>query len=281
MRLGNLAGRAVLIDGDTAVDVWEASDGGFGPDPGDVLKRWGAFRAWAAQAETPAGVPFREEDLGIPVPSPRQVFAIGLNYRDHAAESGQPLPDHLVVFTKFASSLAAPFATVRLPADTVDYETELVVVIGVEASGIAPEEAWEHVAGVSIGQDLSERTMQLQPPTPQFSLAKSYAGFGPFGPAIVTVDELDDRDAIGIRSALTRADGSTQRLQDGNTRDLVFDVPGIVSGLSEVVTLYPGDLIFTGTPAGIGGPRGIFLRPGDTLVSEAVGVGTISNRFTG
>jgi 2-keto-4-pentenoate hydratase/2-oxohepta-3-ene-1,7-dioic acid hydratase in catechol pathway len=280
VRIANLRGRAVLLhpaDGG-AVDIATASGGRFGPDPMEIYAQWSEFGAWAAAATLPAGSPFDEGDLDAPVPSPGQVFAIGLNYRDHAAEANLPTPDHLIVFTKFASSLGAPHETVTLPSDKVDYETELVAVIGREAHHVSPEEAWDAVAGVCIGQDYSERAVQLRGPAPQFSLGKSYPGFGPFGPAIVTVDELADRDRLGVRATLTR-DGADEVLQDGTTADMVFGVAEIVSELSQVVTLRPGDVIFTGTPAGVGGTRGFFLRPGDALTSELVGVGSITNRF--
>lgn len=280
MKIANLRGRAVLLhpDDGTAVDVHAASEGRFGPDPMDVFARWDAFRRWAAGAALGAGDAYDATELGIPVPRPGQIFAIGLNYRDHAAEANLPTPDHLIVFTKFASSLASPHATVTLPSDKVDYETELVAVIGRTTSRVSVAEAWDSVAGVCIGQDYSERAVQLRGPAPQFSLGKSFAGFGPFGPAVVTPDELPDRDRVHVRATLTR-DGAEEVLQDGTTADMVFGVAEIVSELSHVVTLGPGDIVFTGTPAGVGGARGLFLRPGDSLTSELVGVGSITNRF--
>lgn len=280
MRVANLGGRAILVhpgDGG-AVDIARASDGRFGPDPMDVYRQWDLVRDWAAGATLPAGKPFDDAELEVPVPAPAQIFAIGLNYRDHAAEANLPTPDHLIVFTKFASSLAAPSATVTLPSENVDYETELVAVIGRETHRVSADEGWDAVAGVCIGQDYSERAVQLRGPAPQFSLGKSYPGFGPFGPAIVSSDELEDRDRIGVRATLVR-DGRSEVLQDGTTADMVFSVGQIVAELSQIVTLYPGDVIFTGTPAGVGGARGFFLRPGDELTSELVGIATITNRF--
>jgi 2-keto-4-pentenoate hydratase/2-oxohepta-3-ene-1,7-dioic acid hydratase in catechol pathway len=280
VRIANLRGRVVLLHPDDggAVDIEQASDGFFGPGPMSVYARWPDFRRWAATAALPAGTPFHEAELEVPVPRPSQIFAIGLNYHDHAAESNLPTPDHLIVFTKFASSLGAPHATVTLPSDRVDYETELVVVIGSAVRGISREDAWDAVAGVCIGQDYSERAVQLRGPAPQFSLGKSFPDFGPFGPAVVTVDELEDRDRLRVRATLAR-DGGEEVLQDGTTADMIFSVPEIVADLSQVVTLFPGDIIFTGTPAGVGGSRGLFLRPGDALTSELVGVGSITNRF--
>lgn len=283
MRIANLAGRAVLLRGSNAVDVATASDGRFGPAPLDLFADWNAFFDWA-RANDDAGDPYDETQLEAPVPDPPQVFGIGLNYRDHAAESGLGLPEHLVVFTKFRSSLAGPFAEVSLPSDKVDWETELVVAIGHETHQIDESAGWDAVAGLAVGQDLSERAVQTRGPAPQFSLGKSYPGFAPYGPAIVTPDEVPDRDALGIRARIEgptaegRADGAWT-VQDGTTRDLIFPVARIIAELSQIVTLLPGDLIFTGTPAGVGMGRNVYLAPGDVLTSEIDGVGVLRNTF--
>src|SRR5206468_326147 len=130
--------------------------------------------------------------LGPPVPRPRQVFGVGMNYRTHAAEAGVEIPEFPAVFTKFPTSIAAPHCAVALPSDRVDWEVELVVVIGRPTRRVAEADAWDYVAGLTVGQDLSERTVQLRPPVPQFSLGKSFPGFGPIGPHIVTPDEFGD-----------------------------------------------------------------------------------------
>lgn len=279
-RIANLHNRAHLLVDDGAVDIHAASGGLLPSAPRDLLERWEELRAWAAEADLPAPPPFDPADLLAPVPDPRQVIAIGLNYRDHADESGHAHPDHLVVFTKFFSALAPPHATVELPSGEVDYETELVLVIGRGGHRIAEEEAWDHVAGLAVGQDLSERTVQLRGPAPQFSLGKSYPGFAPWGPGIVTPDEVPDRDALRIRAVLEGAGlDAPVTLQDGSTSDLIFPVARIVAELSEVLTLHPGDLVFTGTPAGVGASTGRFLRTGQVLTSTVEGVGTIRNRF--
>jgi len=286
MRIANLANRAVLItdgaSGTTAVDVAEASGGRFGPAPRAVFEEWDAFTAWAVDADLSACRTFDPADLGAPVPDPRQVFAIGLNYRDHADEANLDHPEHLVVFTKFASALAGPNVTVELPSDKVDYETELVVVIGREIHRADPDAAGQAIAGYAVGQDYSERTVQLRGPAPQFSLGKSYPNFAPFGPAVVTEDELLDPGKLRITAVLagpSAGDEPSTTLQDGTTADLLFPVERIVSDLSQVVTLYPGDVIFTGTPAGVGAPRGLFLKPGDVLTSTIEDVGSMTNRF--
>ncbi|QKJ20889.1 fumarylacetoacetate hydrolase family protein [Microbacterium hominis] len=277
MRIANLAGRAVIVVDDRAVDIAAASDGRHGPDPQSLFDDWDGFRAWAASADTPPGVPFGTSDLAAPAPRPRQVFAIGLNYAEHAAEAGYPPDEMPVTFTKFPTSIVGPDHVVELPEGNVDWEVELVVVIGREGFRIAREDAWSHVAGLTIGQDLSERVMQLQGTLPQFSLGKSFPGFGPTGPWIVTPDEFDARDDLAISCTL-----SGERMQSSRTSMMLYDVPELLARLSAVATLLPGDLIFSGTPSGIGNrrtpPR--FIGPDDVLVSEIEGIGSLVTRFT-
>lgn len=279
MRLANLAGRAVLVTDGGAIDVAEASDGRFGPDPQALFDDWAGFAAWASEktdAAAAAAVPLDVSALGAPVPRPRQVFAIGLNYAEHAAEAGYPPDEMPVTFTKFPSSIVGPEAVVTLPEGNVDWEVELVVVIGSEAYQVDREHAWDHVAGLTIGQDLSERITQLQGSAPQFSLGKSFPGFGPTGPWLVTPDEFADRDDLGLSCSL-----SGEQMQSSRTSMMLYDVPELLVRLSAVCPLLPGDLIFSGTPAGIGNrrtpPR--FIAPDDVLVSEIEGIGTLETRF--
>lgn len=279
MKIANLAGRAVLLTDAGALDVESASDGIFGPDLSSIYDAWDDFVAWAPTSDLGAATSYDVADLGPAVPAPSQVFAIGLNYSDHAKESNLAEPADLIVFTKFASSLAGPTAEVQLTSETVDYETELVVVIGREAHRLDEASAWDHVAGLCIGQDISDRGVQLRGPAPQFSLGKSYPAFGPLGPAVVTIDELTNPDSLWVRASIESTDGSTRTVQDGSTDDLIFSVSSIVARLSHVVTLRPGDVIFTGTPAGVGAARGRFLAEGDLLVSEIEGLGALRNRF--
>ncbi|UYK40486.1 fumarylacetoacetate hydrolase family protein [Microbacterium terricola] len=281
MRIANLAGRLVLVTGHPAeplaVDVAEASGGRFGPDPMSAFADWAGFRAWAAEVDA-QGVGFTRTDLGPPVPRPGQIFAIGINYREHADEAGYP-PDSLpVTFTKFASSLTGPEATVELPEGNVDWEVELVVVIGTGGHRIPRDTAWEHIAGLTVGQDLSERVAQLDGQRPQFSLAKSHPGFSPTGPWVVTPDEFADPADLAISCAL---DGET--LQSSRTSRMIYDVPELIARLSAVVTLWPGDIIFSGTPSGIGNARTPkrFIRPGEVLTSTIEGVGELTTRFSG
>jgi len=277
VRLGNVDGRAVLLDEDGAgVDVATASAGRFGPDPQGLFEHWDAFVAWAAGCTADADVRVAPERLGPPVPRPPQVFAIGINYREHADEAGYP-PDSLpVTFTKFPACLTGADAVVDLPTDTVDWEVELVVVIGRRAEHVDRADAWAHVAGLTIGQDLSERTSQLAGSRPQFSLAKSYAGFGPTGPALVTLDELPDPADLAISCRI-----GDETLQSSRTSRMIYDVPELVARLSAVCPLLPGDLVFSGTPSGIGNARTPkrFLGPDDELISEIEGLGSIRTRF--
>jgi 2-keto-4-pentenoate hydratase/2-oxohepta-3-ene-1,7-dioic acid hydratase in catechol pathway len=274
MRVARVSGRLSVLVAGGAVDVESASGGRFPADPDDVMPRWDELREWAAGHGGGEVVPYGLGDLAAPLVRPAQVFGIGLNYRDHAAESGVAVPTAPAVFTKFRSCLTGPYDTVRLPSDQVDWEVELVAVIGRRAERVAEEHAWSYVAGVTVGQDLSERAVQLSGPVPQFSLGKSFPGFGPFGPAIVTPDELADPDDLELACFL-----DDEVLQKGRTRDMVFSVPELVARLSAVCPLLPGDLIFTGTPPGVGmarqPPR--FLGGGTTLVSTIEGVGELRN----
>jgi 2,4-diketo-3-deoxy-L-fuconate hydrolase len=279
MRIGNLSGRLVLqsgAGGADVVDVERASGGAFGADPQAAFDRWDDLVAWAASADLPPGEPYDEADLGPPVPRPRQVFGIALNYRDHAAETGAVLPEQPLVFTKFPTAITGSHGEIRLPAGNVDWEVELVVVIGRRAWQVGASAAWSHVAGLTVGQDLSERVGQFAGATPQFSLAKSHPGFGPMGPWLVTPDELPDPDDLALGCRL-----NGEQMQQSRTSQLVFPVPELVARLSAVLPLLPGDVVFTGTPAGVGGTRRPprFLQPGDELVSHVEGIGEMHHRF--
>jgi len=273
VKIANHRGRAVLVLGDRIADVADASDGRFGPDPQRVYDDWPAFVAFASGV-TEGTAPLVEADLACPVPAPRQVFAIGLNYRSHAEESGMEVPAVPATFTKFPASLAGPFDDVRIVSTTVDWEVELVVVIGTQADRVAEADAWSHVAGLTIGQDISDRHLQFAAGA-QFSLGKSHRGFGPMGPWVVTVDEVPDPDDLALGCSV---DGET--VQDARTSDLIFGVPQLIAELSAVLPLLPGDVVFTGTPAGVGIARqpATFLAPGQVLETWIEGIGTIRNR---
>jgi 2-keto-4-pentenoate hydratase/2-oxohepta-3-ene-1,7-dioic acid hydratase in catechol pathway len=276
MRIANLDGRLVLKYPDGATDVEKASDGRFAADPQAVFARWEEFVVWADGLRAPLVEPIAPSRLKAPVPCPSQVFAIGLNYADHAAEGSMPLPPEPAVFTKFQTSIAGPYDEVNLPTATVDWEAELVVVIGRRAASVDAARAWDHVAGVTAGQDLSERTRQLVGTPPQFSIGKSFPGFSPIGPEIVTPDELADREDLEIGCSV-----NGEILQHARTSDLIFSVASLIQRLSAILPLTPGDIIFTGTPSGVGHARSPqrYLAPGDVLETWISGVGRLRNTF--
>lgn len=273
MRIANVDGRAVLLTSETTGhDVAIASGGRFGPGLMSLYDDWTELMAWATTPIEGAAVTFTREQLGPPAPTPRQIIAVGLNYSRHAAEAGFEPPEELPpVFTKFASSLTGPDTTVALPpGGHTDWEVELVVVIGKGGHGIPRDAAWRHIAGLTIGQDLSERVLQMAAQPPQFSFGKSYPGFAPTGPWLVTPDEFADRNDLRLGCDI---DGET--VQDGRTSDLIFPVDTLIHELSKVLTLMPGDLVFTGTPDGVGLGRTPqrWLRPGEHLHTWIEGIG--------
>ena len=276
MRIANLSGRLALISGELAVDVATASDGRFSADPQAVFEQFGEFRSWAASAVLPAGTAFDPAALGAPAPRPRQVFAIGLNYGAHAAESGLAAPPSPAVFTKFVTSVTGPYTEVRLPDGQVDWEVELVAIIGRRAEYATAADAWSHVAGLTAGQDLSERALQMVGAAPQFSLAKSYPGFAPMGPWLVTADEFADPADLELSCAV-----NGELMQKARTSEMIFSVPELIEKLSAVTPLLPGDVIFTGTPSGVGMGRTPqrFLQPGDVLTTTIRGIGSLRQTF--
>jgi 2-keto-4-pentenoate hydratase/2-oxohepta-3-ene-1,7-dioic acid hydratase in catechol pathway len=284
MRVASVRGRAVLVSatGTACLDVEKASDGAFGPTAARVYDEWDRFTAWAAgqTLDFASGEAFSPDAADAPSPSPRQVFAIGLNYRDHADEAGLAYPETPPVFTKYVGSFAGPSGTLTLPADTVDWEAELVVVIGKEARDVPAASAWEHIAGLTAGQDYSERTLQLSGPAPQFSLGKSYAGFAPQGPWLVTPDDFGAADPADLRITCT-VNGET--VQDSRTSRLIFGIPELIEDLSKVLPLYPGDVIFTGTPGGVGMGRNPkrYLKDGDVVVTTIEGIGSLRQTCVG
>jgi 2-keto-4-pentenoate hydratase/2-oxohepta-3-ene-1,7-dioic acid hydratase in catechol pathway len=278
VRIGNLSGRLTLFTEQGAVDVDKASAGRFGPDPQAVYDVWDEFLSWAQGAELGEAVSFDAADLGAPTPTPAQVFGIGLNYSDHAAESKLAVPDKFPpVFTKFRTSISGPVTTVTLPpGGHTDWEVELVAVIGRRAENVSADDAWSYVAGLTVGQDISERIRQTEGPAPQFSVGKSFPGFAPIGPWVVTPDEFDNLDDLELGCAI---DGES--VQHARTSLLIFSVPRVIEGLSAVLPLLPGDVIFTGTPAGVGLGRKPqrWLQPGEELVTYVTGIGELRQKF--
>jgi acylpyruvate hydrolase len=224
--------------------------------------------------QSPERVPLASLRLAAPVPDPQKIICLGLNYRDHAAESGQDPPTAPLWFAKFANSLAGSREDVVLPAahpDYVDYEAELAVVIGRAAHLVSAADALAYVAGAMPFNDVSARDLQLQ--NQLWTSGKAIDTFAPCGPALVTLDEIPDIQDLGVRA---RVNG--ELLQDGSTREQIFGVAQAVSWLSRTMTLLPGDIVATGTPAGVGASRGRFLRAGDVVEVELEGVGTLSNQ---
>jgi 2-keto-4-pentenoate hydratase/2-oxohepta-3-ene-1,7-dioic acid hydratase in catechol pathway len=274
-RLVNVDGRAALEQDGSWFDLATVSGDDTLADPMVAVARHHELHDLAGRlgAAVPGGA-MASTTLGAPVPRPRQVFGIGLNYAEHAGESGQPVPTVPLTFTKFPSCIVGPTADVPVTGPMVDWEVEVVAVIGSEVSHVAVADGWNYVAGLMLGQDVSDRAVQLSDTPPQFSLGKSFTAFGPTGPALVSLDAFADTDNVGLW-----CDVNGERMQDGRTNDLIFSVPQLVAYLSSICTLYPGDLVFTGTPSGVGLARGQFLAVGDELVSGGEGLGELRNRL--
>lgn len=273
-RLANIDGRAALVLDDGYHDLEALADGRLGADPMAALAQPDLLSELAAGLgdRKPSGM-LADATLGAPVPRPQKSFGIGLNYQAHADEGGVEPPKSPLVFTKFPSCLVGPTADIEMRSDGCDYEGELVVVIGRGGHDIAPEDAWSHVAGLTIGQDVSDRPAQFAAHPPHFDLGKSFDTFGPTGPVVVSVDAVADRDALHI---VTEVNGEVR--QDGNSADLIFDVPTLVAFLSSITTLVTGDIIFTGTPEGVGMATGTYLADGDVVTTTIDGIGTMTNR---
>lgn len=239
----------------------------------DLIAGWDDLKSGlAARAGREAGVPLASVRLRAPVLRPGKIFAIGLNYADHIAESGLGTPERQVWFTKAQTSVNGPFDPILIARNTVtpDYEVELVAVIGKGGKHIPADQAHAHVFGYCVGNDVTERLWQHA--TPQWSLGKSFDTHAPFGPWITTADSVADPHDLGIRCFV-----NGEQRQASSTRHLVFDIWEQIAHLSQAMTLEPGDIIFTGTPGGIGAamdPRR-FLQPGDIVRCEIDGLGAI------
>jgi 2-keto-4-pentenoate hydratase/2-oxohepta-3-ene-1,7-dioic acid hydratase in catechol pathway len=271
--LANIGGRAALVKDGSWFDIARISDGALGPDPMSVVGRKEQLSALHAGLSgfAPDGA-ISAAPFGAPVPAPSKVFGIGLNYQEHADESSMEVPDNPVVFTKFPSCITGPYDEVLMRSDRCDYEGELVVVIGVGGKDIPVADAWDHVLGLTIGQDVSDRAVQLASKPPHFDLGKSFDTFGPIGPVVVSVDQFADRSNIRLRTLV-----NDEVRQNETTANLIFDVPFLVNYLSRITTLVAGDLIFTGTPSGVGMPQKKWLAHGDIVVTEIEGIGHMAN----
>ena len=239
----------------------------------EALDAGGLDRLGKAAADCAERLPRSGVRLLAPVPDPEKIICLGLNYRDHAAETGKDIPENPMWFAKFANSLIGDGEEIVLPVvhgEHVDYEAELAVVIGRRAHRVSEEEALDYVAGAMPFNDVSARTLQIE--NPLWTSGKALDTFAPCGPALVTLDEIGDLQALALKTYL---DGD--EVQSGSTSEMIFGVAELVAWLSRTMTLVPGDIIATGTPAGIGGLQGIFLRDGSTVQVEVEGLGTVTN----
>ena len=279
MRFVNADGRSALLVGDAVFDLEALSGGSVSADPMTaIIEQWAAVRATFDAGALDGGTPVAEVVLGPPVPAPRAIYAVGLNYRAHAAETGREPPEIPGIFTKFPTSITGPYDDVVLPSvggkASNDWEAELTFVLGDGGRHVPKEQALDHVLGFMAAQDISERHTQFAAMA-QFSMGKSFDTFCPIGPAIVTLDELPDPADLKITCSVN---GVVK--QDSRTSDLIFDVPDLVAYISSICTLRAGDICLTGTPGGVGIARGEKLEPGDVIETTIEGLGTLRNVCT-
>ena len=272
-KLANIEGRAALVEGDNYYDLETISNGKFNNDTSNALTNLVGLSELSEDLSKsePSGL-LHDIKIDAPISAPKNCYAVGLNYRNHAEEAGMDIPSVPMVFTKHTTCLVGPNSTIEMRSDHVDYEAELVVVIGHPGKDILKDNAWNHVAGLCVGQDISDRTVQFSSKPPQFNLGKSFDTFGPMGPYLVSPDSLQNKESLQIECKVNQ-----EVRQKDNTNDLIFDIPSIISYLSEIVTLNTGDVIFTGTPGGVGVMEGKFLKDGDVLRTSIEGLGTLKN----
>jgi 2-keto-4-pentenoate hydratase/2-oxohepta-3-ene-1,7-dioic acid hydratase in catechol pathway len=263
--------RAGELRGDTIFDLWGQGE----PVREEDRTLSALLRGGLLQELEPApgeGIPAESASLLPPIADPGKIVCIGLNYRSHASEAGIDAPERPTFFGKFPNALAAHGATVSLPqgSEKVDFEAEVAIVIGARCGRVSPSEALDHVAGYMLFNDLSARDWQFA--TPQWMPGKVFDGSAPCGPALVTKDEAGAHDAIEFKLEL-----NGEVMQEASTADLIHSVPEIVSHLSSLMTLEPGDLIATGTPSGVGSVREprVWLKPGDEIVIASPTLGEL------
>lgn len=273
-RFANIDGRSAVVDSsDHYYDLERLTGGAVSADP------MVAITDPSALGRAADGLPGQEADgmmadatVEAPVPTPRNVFGIGLNYRPHAEESGMELPKRPLVFAKFSSCIVGPNADVELRSETADYEAELVVIIGRGGRDIPAASAWDHVLGLTAGQDISDRRLQFAAKPPHFDLGKSRDTYGPMGPVLVSTDSFDDPTDLAIS-----CDINGEQRQSDRTTNLIFSVAELIEYLSGIITLETGDAIYTGTPAGVGAASQSYLTPGDVITTTVEGIGTLTN----
>lgn len=273
--------RAALLREDHFIDL-HATDANLPPSVRQFLEGGPELLAAAqvaAQRADAVRYAAAETTFHAPVVDPRKIVCLGLNYRDHAAESGAPIPREPILFSKYPSALIGHGETIVLPkvSDEVDFEAELVVVIGKKGRPRSEQEAMEYVAGYAVGHDVSARDWQLKKDGKQWMVGKTFDTFAPVGPVLVTADEAPDPHTLPIRLRL-----NGQTMQDSNTGQMIFPVGATLTYLARVFTLEPGDLVFTGTPPGVGMARKppIFLKDGDSVEVEIDGLGLLRNPVT-
>ena len=272
-KLGSNSGRAIFIKDDKYYDVNTISNGDISSNSVEALSDTEKLSQLYINLNDyePSG-DLSNINLDPPV-KPTNVFAVGLNYKKHAEESNLEIPPFPMIFTKHSTCISGPKSDICMKSDMVDYEAELVFVIGKGGKDISKEDAWQHVAGLCVGQDISDRPVQFHATPPQFNLGKSFDTFGPIGPYLVSTDLFDNKESLKLQCWV-----NDELRQETLTNDLIFDIPYLISYISEFITLNTGDVIFTGTPEGVGATQGKFLKDGDILKTTIEGIGTLENK---
>ena len=270
--------RAALQIGDTFLDI-HATDANLPGNVRQILEGGPEMlSAVAALGNRPGGakVPAAQVKYHAPIADPRKIICVGLNYKDHAAESGSPIPKEPILFSKYPTALIGHGETIVLPkvSQEVDFEAEFVIVIGKKGRHLTLANAMEYVAGYSVGHDVSARDWQLRKDGKQWMVGKTFDTFAPMGPVLVTKDEVKDPQNLPIRLKL-----NGQVMQNSSTSQMIFGVAELLVYLSQVFTLEPGDLIYTGTPPGVGVARKppVYMKDGDVVEVEIEGLGVLRN----
>ena len=270
----NINDRSALVQGEAFFDLATITNGAVSSDAMEAIQNTDLLHHYATQLDDyeSSGL-IVEANVSAPIPRPRNSFGVGLNYQLHVEEAASKTPNTPMVFTKFPSCISGPTDDVIMRSDECDYEGELLVVIGKDGKDIAKKEAWSHIVGLSVGQDCSDRGVQYKDQPAQFNLGKSFDTFGPTGPHLVSTDSFTDPSDLEIS---TSVNGEVR--QRDRTSNMIFDIPTLISYISSVTALTVGDIIFSGTPEGVGFRNGSFLKDGDIVETTIEGIGTMRNR---
>ena len=270
----NINDRSALVQGEAFFDLATITNGAVSSDAMEAIQNTDLLHHYATQLDDyeSSGL-IVEANVSAPIPRPRNSFGVGLNYQLHVEEAASKTPNTPMVFTKFPSSICGPTDDVIMRSDECDYEGELLVVIGKDGKDITKDEAWSHILGLSVGQDFSDRGVQYKDQPAQFNLGKSFDTFGPTGPHLVSTDSFTDPSDLEIS---TSVNGEVR--QRDRTSNMIFDIPTLISYISSVTALTVGDIIFSGTPEGVGFRNGSFLKDGDIVETTIEGIGTMRNR---